>query len=252
MVQTQISDWLGDPGRNYQLGLQLYSGVRHNRNILSLLSRKESKSNMEKLIYELGKFSDVKIQHAIPRRHVEEISVSPKIAFQNLMQDLEAKEVEKEKLMFHDLPSELRPVLLEKNRSFFENCYLKVELNELPEDAIDEAFALQVKIDANWKTNALCWKKLDHWIEHRTVIESKPNKFESMTGGQLAKRQQQLFSSVSKLKKRIAGYEKQTAEETNVGLLSKAKRALVKSASNLITQEDELNSITNLIEGHGK
>ncbi|MGK4567839.1 hypothetical protein [Flavobacterium sp. 3HN19-14] len=243
MVQAQINAWLLDDARDYLSGVSLYAEVKFNHNIMAFFRRKQTPAHMKKLIYELGKFSDV--QTPLP-----DVNSGEKVnaTINEVVEQLSEQESLKDKLLFVDLPPELRPVLAEKNRLFSENCLLKVTLNELPDDAVDQAYDIQVKIEANWKRNAACWKQLDYWKEHRAVPTIEITDFEKMSPEAKLRRQQQLFASISKLKKRIIGYESGLKSETTVRNITKLKKALAKSELNLIRQESDLNVLTEIIE----
>ncbi|RZJ71086.1 hypothetical protein [Flavobacterium sp.] len=256
MVQAQmtIPEWLAGSRRDYHVGLGLYAGVRHNRNVLKMLQRKESKANMDKLVYELGKFAPRASAHEAPHTHfvedVAELDSGIKQALSNVSAVFIAgAEENRDRLMFHDLPAEMRPVLLEKNQAFARMAFLKIELNALAPEKEREAFQIQTEIVELQKKRDLCWKKLDYWLQHRDVPEAESGDFADFTPEQKVKRQQLLFASISKLKSRVSDYERQLASDLPVNVKFSVERKLVKSKKNLLSKESELLELTNLIEG---
>lgn len=248
-----ISDWLSAENRDYQTGLVLYASVRCNRNILKMLQRKESQANRDKLFYELGKFAPkTAVSHFREAfvEDVQELSHDIQTAVITLAAGYVATaEESRDRLMFHDLPADLRPELLKKNQAFAEMCMLKIQLNELAPEKEREAFTIQVKIAELQKTRDLCWKKLDYWLEHRSVPEPEVVDFASLTPEQKVKRQQLLFASISKLKSRVNEYQTKLATDLPVKTKASLERKLLKSKTNLISKESELLALTNLIEG---
>lgn len=247
---STISEWLNDPGRNYSDGIDLYKSVKFNKNILSNLMRKESKANMAKLVYELGKFSSEKSTPIVKKvRDIAVVNIQKPVA--EVVQESIVVIEKKQSLMFHDLPEELRPVLLEANQTFKEKCMLKISLNELPAEAENEALKIILQIDSLTKRNAHCWKKIDYWLEHRSLPPIEASEFSKMTAEQRVKRQQYLFASTSKLRKRIDKNVANLALETSVNGKTRIEKNIAKQKSNLISQESDLLVLTEIIEGNG-
>jgi hypothetical protein len=163
------------------------------------------------------------------------------------VQQYESKQTE----LIKQLPEELIPVLLKANLKWKENCILKIQLNSLPDDCEDSALKLQLQIDANWKENQLCWKQIDHYLEHKQLPKIAKSQFDKLTPAELVKRQQYHFQNISKLKKRITENRKVLSTTDSVSVKSRLKRTLAKQESDLLAKENELQTLTNLVNGKG-
>lgn len=224
----------------YSEGVAIYRDSKSpSANLLRLFKKNESAANLEKLKYELGK-----LKH-IPAPVVKLIPEKPIV---NIEATAVANE-RKQQLMFHNLPAELRPELLKTNELFRKNCFLKVMLNDLPADAENEALQLQMQISDNFRTNRLCWKKIDFWIEHRQLPKEVTSGFENLTGAQLAKRQQYLFQNISKMKKRFDENLKALAGIEAFKAKARMQKLVTKQDADLIKKNEELQIITRLIDG---
>lgn len=239
-----VKNWFSN-GCDYSAGLLIYASIpKHNKLLLKNLQKKNNSFNVEKLKYELKKF--------LEKHNLEAFSDRIKIEVASIINPIkkeEAKVEQKTAVLFHQLPEELRPVLLEAASLFKENCMLKVTLNELSQHAEKEAVALQLKIYQNFKKNALCWSRIDFFLENRIVAEVPKTQFEQLTPAGQIKRQQLLYASISKLKSRININKELLKNVENVAEHSKIERQILKQEENLLRQEENLLAISNLIDG---
>lgn len=239
-----IQEWL-DGGCDYIFGVAIYGDLpRHNRNLLKTFKRKLNTSNQEKLKYELKKYltvPDVAIEVPIKPQLVPTPAVK-------LEQSIMAAE-NKKALFFHQLPTELQPVLLEAHQLFKENCFLKVQLNDLPQHAEKQALEIQITIRRNFEQNALCWKKIDYFLDHRVVAPDAVSVYEGMTAAGLLRKQQLLYASISKLNSRLKDNHDKLKTAVYVADKSKAERLITKQEANLLKQNQELLIISKLIDG---
>ena len=235
-----IKKWF-DFGCNYPAGIEIYSQLNScNKNILRILKFKETKPNLDKLKYELGKFLPKEIVFE-PQKKKEQTSVNISTT---------AEENEKaQRILFHNLPAELRPELFKANELFRKNCLLKVSLNELSSNQEEKALEIQLEISENFKLNKLCWSKIDHWIDHRQLPTLIENEFSKLSPAQLLRKQQYLFQNISKMQKRFLENSKQLTSCTDIAKKSRLQRLIAKQDSELIKKNDELQTITRLING---
>jgi hypothetical protein len=239
-----IQNWFNE-GCNYASGIVIYGNLpKHNPTLLKTFQRKENSFNSEKLKYELKKFAE---------KYTQTVFVSEiKKAVDSAVIPVPEKVLEKEQknaVLFHQLPEALRPVLLEANQLFKENCLLKVNLNELPAHAEKEALKLQLKIHDNFRKNGLCWQKIDLFLEKRIVTETPKHEFEGLTPAGLYRQQQLLYSSISKLNTRLNFNREQLRKATVLAIKSKIERQISKQEENLVQQNEKLIIISNLIDG---
>ena len=151
--------------------------------------------------------------------------------------------------MIKQLPEELRGVLLTANLKWKENCILKLQLNALPDDAEKEAIGIQLKIANNWKENALCWKQIDYYLEHKQLLALEENSFDGLTAAQLVKRRQYHFQNVSKLNKKIKNNREILEATSNVKTKATLERILAKDEAKLLRLQNELQTLKQLIDG---
>lgn len=237
-----IQDWM-DGGCDYTFGVAIYGDLpKYNRNLLLMFNKKENNINKAKLLHELTKvlaapvvIASAKVDQITPRTSPVEKSI---LVAEN-----------KQALFFHQLPSELRPVLLEANQLFKENCYLKVELNELPQHAEKAAIVLQMQIHRNFERNELCWQKIDYYLEHRVIPTAAKSKFEGHSPAGLLRTQQLLYASISKLNSRLKSNNEKLGFAVYVADKSKIERMIMKQEQNLLKQNEKLIEITQIIDG---
>lgn len=243
----------------------MYASLSHFKPILlKNFRQKENAQLLEKLKYELRKELTAPQQPPSPQRGNATIAAKlPDGTQKDNAATTSAPEVvpllgaegakdPKQTVLFHQLPAELRPVLLEAHTLFRENCLLKVQLNELAADQENEALQLQVKIFNNFARNAHCWKQIDYWREHKALAPSAPQggTFAALTPEQRVKRQAQLWSSISKLKKRLDSNEDALAAATTVKDKTRLEKNVAKQKANILKQEGQLIEITKIIDGH--
>jgi len=242
----EIAYWLENKG-TYQEGVVLYAAhPKHKRNLLKLFNKRNSAVNEQKLKYELKKLAlvntaAVKIKTPIVVAPV----VNPKVTVATTIAVYEKKQA----LFFHELPEELQPVLLEANTLFKTNCLLKVQLNAVSEDNEEDALAIQKQIVSNVSKNTLCWQKIDFWKQHRILPKSDTHTVESLTPAQLVKREQLLFASISKLKKRLNINIEKLNEASTTKARTKLERSITKQTNNILFKEEEKLKIQELING---
>lgn len=240
-----IQNWFKN-GCDYTSGVVIYSNLpKHNPTLLRSFQKKQNSFNKEKLNGELKKFLEKYSQSifvASIQKAVEEvISKAPEKI---------SESDKKESVLFHQLPEILRPVLLDANQLFKENCLLKVKLNELPEHAEKAALDLQIKISTNFRKNELCWQKIDLFFEKRIITDSPKSEFESLTPEGRLRTQQLLYASISKLNTRLKLNREQLKTAEHVGTRSKIERQISKQEENLLKQNEKLITLSNLIDGN--
>lgn len=247
MGNLDVVSWF-ENGKDYQTGVSIYEKIGKNKLLLRNFKRADTNQNRNKLAYELGKFLPVVV---IPKKNiVVDLTVDePKINYEAVI-DNQAKLIENKQLyLIKSLPEEMLQILFKANLKWRENCILKVKLNSLPDDAESEALAIQMQISENWKENALCWKQIDYYLEHKQLPKEPKSGFESLTPAELVKRQQYHFQNISKLKKRIEANRTELIDVTDVGKKAKLSRKLASQESDLLAKEKELEIITNLVNG---
>lgn len=243
-----IEQWKAN-GTPYNEGVLLYESLpAHNKVLLKNFQKKQSPQLLEKLKYELSKIDNSFQNQSKPvktsQKQSNEVSVVQYIEHQ------QTNYTTKQALYFHELPEELRPILLEANTLFKEMCLLKVQLNELPAEAETKSLQLQTEIAQKQKRNALCWEKLDYWKTHKVAPKEAKGKFETLTPANLVKKEQYLFASISKMKKRLGENKELLKTAVGVKEVNKLQRSITKQESTLIAKNEELITIKRLINGN--
>jgi hypothetical protein len=258
-----IEQWKAK-GTPYNEGVLLYASFpTHNKTLLKNFQRKQTAQLLEKLKYELSKIAKSAKTAEVGKKAQECAKTAKsdkngdfvqKNSTPNVVQYIEQQQtnyVTKQALYFHELPAELRPILLEANTLFKEMCFLKVQLNELPAEAETKALSLQIDIAKKQKQNALCWEKLDYWKKHKVAPKEAKSKFETLSPANLVKQEQYLFASISKMKKRLELNRELLKTASGVIKVNKLQRAISKQESTLIAKNEELLKIKQLIDGKG-
>lgn len=232
-----ITEWLSGAG-TYADGMALYAQSKSAKaTLITTLSKGDNPKNREKLRYELKKL-------VIQTTYIPVVTT---INITDKNEDTALAPDKKQALMFHNLPPELRPVYKKAMELFRENCLLKVQLNELAPGKKNDALAIQIQIFDNHHENRLCWQKIDYWLTYRKLPPIAITLTDGLTPAQLIKRQQNLFSSISRLKKRMSEANKEVKTETNLRVKNRLERAAARQQANIMRKEEELNVLTRLI-----
>jgi hypothetical protein len=253
-----IEQWKAK-GTPYDEGVLLYASLpAHNKNLLKNFQRKQTAQLLEKLKYELSKI-DKSVQNQSKAVKTSQNQSKPVKSSQKQSNDVSVVQyieqqqtnyVTKQALYFHELPAELRPILLEANTLFKEMCFLKVQLNEFPAEAEYKALSIQIDIAKKQKQNALCWEKLDYWKTHKVAPKEAKTEFESLSPANMLKKEQHLFASISKMKKRLLQNKELLKTANGVAEVKKLERSISKQESTLIAKNEELLTIKRLIDGN--
>lgn len=243
-----IEQWKAK-GTPYNEGVLLYESLpSHNKVLLKNFQKKQSPQLLEKLKYELSKIDNSFQNQSKPVKSSQK--QSNEVSVVQYIEQQQTNYTTKQALYFHELPEELRPILLEANTLFKEMCLLKVQLNELPAEAENKALQLQTEISQKQKRNALCWEKLDYWKTHKVAPKEAKSEFESLSPANLLRKEQHLFASISKMKKQLAENKELLQTANGVNEVNKLQRTIAKQESTLIAKNEELITIKRLINGN--
>ena len=242
----EIQEWLHN-GADYAQGVKIYKSLPgHSKLLLRQFALRENPLRKEKLMYELKKF----INH---QPELQKISATPAPIVEDprkeaVTETIIAAETQTAPL-FHELPTELRPVLLEANTLFRENCYLKAELNEVAIDDEERALAIQVKIDRNFKANAMCWEKIEYWRTHKVLPKTIATQdIANYSMDKLIKELQLLNSSVSRMEKRLKQNKEALKVVENLREEQKIQRKIAKQEADIIKKREQILIIKTTID----
>lgn len=242
-----IQKWLQDP-KDYFAGIALYATIPGCKTVLlANLKKRETAAMREKLKHELKQY--VLQNSKTESKAVAPIPKAPAVAkVVPSVKPAPTKKNPKETVLYHQLPAELRPALLEAHNLFNEMCLLKAALNDLLPEQESEALELQLQIHALRKKNELCWSRIDLWKTHKRLPAVTISKNEALNSDRRVKKQQNLFSSRSRLEKRYHLNLQRLQQVTSVKERTKLEKAIAKQAQNLIKQNDQLIELTALID----
>ncbi|WP_417365552.1 hypothetical protein [Flavobacterium beibuense] len=243
-----IKKWLQDP-EDYFAGVALYEKLPGCAPaLLTRMKRKETAQLRDKLIYELKKHIPAEEKQILQKRQSSPSSKEIATPKNKAVKVIPERYNPKESVLYHQLPAELRPVLLEAHNFFNEMCLLKVSLNELLPEQEEEALELQLQIYTLRKNNELRWAKIDYWKEHKRIPEKPVTKEEKMNSAQLVKRQAHLWSSIGKLEKRYELNKQLLEQADTIKEKTRLEKAIAKQGANLLKQKSLLEAVTALIE----
>jgi len=245
-----VEEWIA-AGCDYGSGVALYNEIGKNKLLKNNFARNKSIANQKKLEYELRKFLPVdEKEKSVKRNPIVDIAlkaIEVEAIVEHQVQQYESNQPE----LIKQLPEELLPVLFRANLLFRESCILKLQLNNMPDEAEAECLKIQLQIDDKLKENRLCWKQIDHYLEHKQLPKIAKSQFDNLTPAKLVKRQQYHFQNISKLKKRITENRKVLSTTDSVSVKARLERTLAKQESDLLAKENELQTLTNLVNGKG-
>ena len=252
MESVQI--WFNN-GCKYLDGVALYAALpAFKPALLKMFNKGESALNKEKLKYELKKVSGSGFKVAGPSPAVvlrQDQNNSPKV--KPVINPVTTKEAGKlppgiNKTFLHELPEPLRDVYLEATELFRKNCALKVALNELKPEQVKEALAIQLEIHRNRKRNEQCWGEIDYYKSHKKLLAPAVPEKGNYSPAELVKKQQNLFSSISRLKKRLDENIKQLGTATTVQGRTKLQKGIERQQANILGKQKLLFEVNALIE----
>lgn len=196
----EIEQWFTN-GCDYKTGVALYAALPGAKpNLLQLFKKRKGSSYLSKLKYELSKHKDTKaVFTPLTVATTTAPAPTPKI------------ETPKKVYKSHELnefPLELHPVFIQQRNDFYKACSLKIELNSITAEVEEEDRALKIalEIDRLFDSIELAWKKLDHYIETKTVLEVKEQTFTDLTPAQLLQTRNNRRSSLTKANNRLKHY----------------------------------------------
>ncbi|KAA5532803.1 hypothetical protein [Paenimyroides baculatum] len=246
-----IQHWL-DNGADYNKGVKIYKNTKGcSKMLLRQFALRETTQRKEKLIYELKKLIPKQVSTlptkltALPT-NVTAPGIKPK---ENVVLQTAEKESKRIAPLFHELPPELRPILLEANNLFKENCLLKVQLNEVAIEDEATALEIQTRISRNFKANAVCWDKIEYWQKHKQLPkETSVENISAYSMGKLLREQANINSSVSRMEKRLKINQANLSAEENPAERNKLLRKIAKQEKDILQKREQQLIIKNTID----
>lgn len=232
-----IKEWFTN-GCNYEDGVAIYASLKTAKpNLIQLFKRKKSNAFLEKLKYELSKHK-YDVSSFTPLQIEKPKTVKPAIT-------LHKEPPAYKSVLIADFPVALHPVYIQQKNDFATACSLKIQLNNLPADDEENALKLCLEIDRLFNAIELAWKKLDHYTEHKTILEVQTNDFSGLTPAQQIQRRNTKRSNLTKAKKRLEVLRSRAS--LNKSQQTKKEVAIEKQLSKINQIEEDILQLTNLI-----
>ncbi len=234
----EIQNWINS-GCNYNEGISLYAKLPgHSKNLVRLFLLKDNARNREKLRYELEKHIETK---------PPESTAPPKAPEKVNLQVNSTSKANAHFYRLNQLPTSLHPLAIKQRTDFQEAISLKLQLNELHPDEEGVALEICLQIEDLFDAIETAQKVLDHYVDHKVVLNLSPRNYKDYSGGQLADARRNKRTSVTKYKKRVQALQEKSLQNLSKNDQNKTEIQLQKAKGNLLKHEMELQQLTELI-----
>ncbi len=244
----KVNDWFNSDC-NYMEGVMLYQQQKgHSSNLLRLFLRKESVPNFEKLKYELSKFKESESSAVTKPKKVNlHVDFLEKNSKQQTVSINSTKPPSGYFYKLNELHTDLHPLAMKQRNDFQKAISLKLRLNNMHPDEEGESLKLCIQIEDLFDAIETAQKVLDHYVEHKVVLNIEARTYNDYTGGQLADARRNKRTSVTKFKNKINTLK--TALKSKLPLAEKTKleNQLQKDTEKLLKHELDLQELNELI-----
>lgn len=239
-----VQEWF-DTGCDYNQGVLIFAKIGKNKNLLKVFQRKETNWNREKLKYELNKFrtNPVQTPYTATKKIKKPIFSPPS---KQIIQVGEMTTIKSKPMAAY--PVSLHSVYQCRIAAFYKAASLKVQLNELPEDAETDALNLQFEIWKAVKENEKCWTILRHYDDTGRIMPTESTAdFKGLSPQELVNQRQKLYVNKSKRAKTILSKETEISSEINPAKRIKLEEFILKKKEELQAIENDIEQLTTLI-----
>lgn len=238
-----INTWF-DNGCNYHEGVTLYASIKaHNVNLLRLFLKKQSPANADKLKYELSKFRKT------PKTKIMPLVVSKNLP-KKIVPAISEVKIKNGFYRLNELHIDLHP-LAQKQRADFQKAISKhLQLTSLHPEEEGIALKLSLEIEDLFDAIEVTQKVLDHYVNHKVVLNIQSRNYDDYTGGQLADARRNKRTSVTKFKKKVGLLKEKLGQNLSKTETTKTKIALEKAENKLFSHEMELQQLNDLINSN--
>jgi len=242
-----VQEWF-DNGCDYNQGVLIFATIGKNKNLLRRFQIKETNWSREKLKYELDKFKTNSRQVSdISAKKVKK-SIHPTPSLKQAIQSGELSKIKSKPISAY--PVTLHPVYQRRVEAFYKAASLKIQLNQLSEDAEEAALNLQFEIWKLIKENDKCWTILRHFDDTGRIMPLKPTAdFSGLTPQKLYIKRERLYSRKTKRGNTIARLKNQLSEEKNEARKIRLSEKLHEKQEQLQLIENDIDQLTKLING---
>lgn len=243
-----IEEWFKN--QDYDTGVALYEAhCKVTTRSLSNLKRGKNPRNMSFLINELRQVRNrAERPEPIKRKPVPVVSVPAEKTPEPVTDREASAKVYFEKINYGELPDVLKKRFRELKDIFYDMLDAKTVLNGLPEAAEIDALKVMLHIEALDDQRDMIWKELDHWKHFKTLLPTQTEEdFKTLTPQKLYLKKASLASSISKMKKRIEGWELELEAEKDRNARLKLSEQISRTTKKMHTHELNLQKIMELL-----
>lgn len=239
----KVNEWFAN-GKNYQEGILLYSSLSSAKpNLLRLFFKKQSKSNEEKLAYELSKYKTATASELVTTEETNtDISVDD--AF------VPVKHQSKTQFFYrlNELHHSLHKKAMHQRNLFQKAISLKLQLNDLHEAEEVKALKMCVEIENIFDEIDAIQKQLKHYVDHKVVLEEVISDFSNLSPAKLLQRRNTKRATLSRQKKRVEKLTSDLGQNLSKAQKTKSEVALEKAEAKVLLLEDDIIQLNKLID----
>lgn len=252
----KIEDWF--TSMDYDLGVELYQNAPNAKNrTLTQLKRGKSNRNMSLLISELRKLKKANLPLSKTTTSTKTKPKKVKLPQTDAAIHLElTRKQQKEdsaksyfqKIKYGELPPELKIRFRLLKELFYDMCDLKYALNDLPEEAENEALEIILQIEDLDEQRTNIWEELEYWQTHKTLLPTKTeNDFSDLDPHKLLLKKASLKSSIHKMNKRLEAWRENAGNETDKLKARKINQQIIRTEKKLHQNKIDLQKIEDLL-----
>lgn len=165
---------------------------------------------------------------------LEEPTLSNKAALKYELGKYKTDPTVNDRLLYANMPYELREKAREKNNLFYQACELKLKLNSISEEKIDQALEIQEKIYKLFTRIDQIWSEIDYYKKHKVLIEPPQDiDLDALTIPELYKLRENLHCRKSRRKKTIEKKKEQLIKEIQPQKQFKIKQSIASKEAQL-------------------
>lgn len=213
----EIKDWFKT--KDFETGVELYKATtRPKRVVLKQLEKGKSRTSLSLLIRELRqamKFDKPEVVYK-PKSKVKTKSQTTEQPKQDPdVREASAKEYFKS-VSYAELPPELKQRYRLLKDLFYDMCDLKLELNDLPAKAEDQALKIQIEIDKLDQKKQLIWDEIDYFKNTGKLLKQETDiDLKSMEIQAIILKKASLQSSIYHMNKRLKTWKTELESTQN-------------------------------------
>jgi len=207
----KIKDWF--KAKDFEKGVELYKSTsKPKRSVLKQLEKGKSRASLSMLIRELRQA----MKFDKPNLIYKPKPSTPKQekTFTKPSQPIEVREESAKQyfksVVYAELPQELKARYRLLKDFFYDMCDLKLELNDLPDKAVNHALKIQVEIDKMDQKKQLIWDEIDYWKATGKILKQETDiDLKSMDLQKIILKKTSLQSSVYHMNSRLKNWQTQ-------------------------------------------